>query len=275
MRRCGRSPGLLGAWVLRLVTALVLLFLIAPALVVIPMSFAGDAMVRFPPRQLSVAAYERFFGRREWLESTFLSFEVGLIVALLAVAIGTLAAFGIAGSGQRLRRIMTLVVLLPVIVPTIVLAIAVYWLLAGWGLIGTAAGFVVAHLVLALPYVVVTVGAALQGLDRTLPRAAASLGASPRKVAAWVVLPLLAPALLTAGLFAFLTSFDEVVIATFISGPHAVTLPKRMWDGILYRADPAIAAISTMLIVLTVLVLIAVTAARRSRAADSERRTTP
>lgn len=244
----------------------------APALVVIPMSFAGEQMVRFPPREFSLAAYERFFQRREWVESTLLSFQVGGVVMLLSVAVGTLTAFGLAAAPLRVRRPMVVIALLPMIVPAIIFAIGIYWLLAGWGLIGTMTGFVCAHLVLALPYVVLTIDASFRGLDRSLARAAASLGAPPWQTAFRVVIPLLLPAMISGGLFAFLTSFDEVVIATFISGPHAVTLPKRMWDGILYRADPAIAAVSTMLIGLTVSILVVAAGIRRGRDPGGEGR---
>jgi ABC-type spermidine/putrescine transport system permease subunit II len=248
---------------------LIAAFLLAPAAIVVPMSFAGDAMTRFPPRRFSFETYASFLHGPGWVASTLLSAEMGLAVMVLAVAIGAATAYGLVSAGPGLRKAMMVLVLMPIVVPPIIFAISIYGLLANWGILGTFLGLVVANLVLALPYAVVTIRAGMQKLDWSLLRAAAVLGASPSRVMLKVAAPLLMPSLLSAGLFAFLACFDEVVVAQFISGPLAVPLAKRMWDGILFRWDPAISAISTMQIVLTIAAMLSFAWLRRRMTAPA------
>jgi len=251
-----RGPPVLGRWLMRAAVALVLLFLLAPALIVVPLSFAGDAMTRFPPKQFSFLAYQNYLHGPGWVDSTVFSLTMAGTVMVLAVVIGTLTAYGIVKASGRLRRTLSILVLLPMMVPTIIFAIAVYWLLADLKILGTLAGFIVANLVLAVPYAVITIRNGIEGLDPSLAKAASTLGARPARVFVKVTAPLLFPALAAGALFAFLVAFDEVVVAQFISGSFAVPLPKRMWDGILFRWDPAISAISTIQIAITVAVLV-------------------
>jgi putative spermidine/putrescine transport system permease protein len=267
-----RGPPRLGRWLLRATVALVLLFLIAPALIVIPLSFAGDAMTRFPPSQFSLLAYRNFLYGPGWVDSTLFSLGMAGTVMVLSMVIGTLTAYGIVSAGGRLKRALSILVLLPMMVPTIIFAIATYWLLADWRVLGTFAGFVVANLVLAVPYAIITIRNGMEGLDRSLQKAASILGARPARIFLKVTAPLLLPALATGGLFAFLVAFDEVVVAQFVSGSFAVPLPKRMWDGILYRWDPAISAISTIQIAITVAVLVILGLLRRREEQDRSKR---
>ncbi len=260
----------LGRWLQGTVVLLTCIFLIAPALVVVPLSFAGDAMTRFPPRRFTLEAYTAFLDGPGWLKATVFSLEMAASVMVIAVALGTFTAFGIISRQGTVKKLLMVLVLLPIVVPPIIYAIAIYPLLADLAILGTFTGLVVANVVLAVPYAIVTIRAGMERLDWSLLRAAAVLGASPLRVAARVAVPLLLPSLMAAGLFTFLASFDEVVVAQFISGPFAEPLAKRMWDGILYRWDPAISAISTIQIVLTVAALLVFAALRHRNAGLGE-----
>jgi putative spermidine/putrescine transport system permease protein len=241
-----------------LIGGAILLFLIAPALVVVPLSFAGDAMTRFPPEQWSLDAYNNFFDSSAWIRATLFSLEMSLAVTIMAVLLGTATAYGLIRTTGFWSKVLTVLILVPIVVPPIIFALAAYGLLSDMGLLGTMAGFVIVNAVLAAPYAILTIRTGMAGIDPSLYRAASVLGARPLRILTRVGLPLLLPSLIAAGLFAFLVAFDEVVIAQFISGPFAVPLSKHMWDGILYRWDPAISAISTIQIALTVLILVVV-----------------
>jgi putative spermidine/putrescine transport system permease protein len=260
------GPRRLMRWAHAGLVGLILLYLIAPALIVIPMSFMGESMRRFPAAEFSLGAYRRFFDQPAWTGATIFSFEMAAVVMVVSVAIAAATAYGILLVRPAVRRMISVVALLPVIVPTVVFAISIYWLLAQFRLLGTFAGFVLANLVLALPYAILMLRNGIEALDSSLIRAAAVLGARPARIVFKVVIPLLMPALAAAALFSFLTAFDEVVVAQFISGPSAVPVSKQMWDGILFRWDPAISAISTMQIAITIVVLIVVGLMRRRRA---------
>ena len=250
-------------WLHLAIVVAICLFLLAPALVVIPLSFAGDVMTRFPPQQFSFAAYRSFFQGPGWLDSTQFSLLMSGAVMIIAVALGTATAFGLRSQKPKTAKALMVLVLMPIVMPTIIFAIGIYPVLANLDILGTFLGFVVANVVLAVPYAVVTIRAGLQELDWSLLRAASVLGAGPFRVARRIAAPLLMPSLVSAALFAFLVAFDEVVVAQFISSPFAVPLPKRMWDGILFRWDPAISAISTLQILLTVIALLAFAVWRR------------
>ena len=244
---------------------LILLYLIAPAMIVIPLSFTGESMRRFPVAEFSLAAYTRFFEQPGWVSTTVFSLSMAACVMIFAVLLGTATAYGVVHSPPLLKRIVSVLVLLPIIAPTIVFALGIFWLLTQLRLLGTFAGFVCANLVLALPYAIVVIRSGLERFDHSLLKAAAVLGARPARAVFFVATPLLLPAIAAGALFAFLIAFDEVVVAQFISGPHAVPLSKQMWDGILYRWDPAISAISTMQIAMTIAVLVFLALLRRKR----------
>jgi putative spermidine/putrescine transport system permease protein len=243
-----RHPGLLVFAVATLV------FLVAPLAVVLPISFSAAKYLTFPPPGWSLQWYERYLGSREWMTATGRSAEVALLTTVAATAVGTAAALGLRRP-FRGRTLVRLVVLAPLVVPVIIVAIAIYGLYARLKLVGTLHGLVLAHTVLALPFVVVIVSATLRGVDPTLELAAQSLGANHWQTFRLVTLPLIRPGVVSAALLAFITSFDEVVVAIFVSGTHAATLPKQMWDGIRTEIDPTVAAVSTLLIVVTTLAL--------------------
>jgi ABC-type spermidine/putrescine transport system permease subunit II len=254
-----------GRWLQGAAVALICLFLVAPALVVVPLSFAGDVMTRFPPKRFTLEAYDNFLHGPGWLGATILSLEMAALVMVIAVAVGTAAAYGIVARHGIARKLLMVLTLLPIVVPPIIYAIAIYPLLAALDILGTFTGLVVANVMLATPYAIITIRAGLERLDASLLRAAAVLGAPPLRVALKVAAPLLLPSLTAAALFTFLAAFDEVVVAQFISGPFAVPLAKRMWDGILYQWDPALSAISTIQIALTLGTLLGFALLRRGR----------
>lgn len=261
--------------------ALVLLLLLAPIFVIVPVSFSSSSYLQFPPPGLSLRWYREFFGRADWLTPTALSFLVALATAAVATPLGTLAAYSVVRGRYPGKRIAQAFIVSPMIVPLIIVALATYLTFARLRLVGSVTGLVLAHAVLAIPKVFIVVTAALRGLDVALERAAMSLGASRARTFVWITLPLIRTGIVVAAVLAFLTSFDEVVVAIFISGSSAVTLPKRMWDGIRLEYNPTITAASSLLMTLTVVALVAlgfvrrfseaVGAPRRDRGADASR----
>jgi putative spermidine/putrescine transport system permease protein len=246
--------------------ALVCVFLVAPSLIVIPMSFSAAELLTFPPPGWSLRWYANFFERPEWTLAGRNSFLIAFLTTVCATALGTLTALGLVRGRVPLRHLVTAVFLTPMIVPAIVTAVAVYGLYARLRLTGTIPGMVLAHTVLALPFVVVNVSAVLQGMDWRIEQAARSLGASPVRAFWLVTLPLVRPGIVAGALFAFITSFDELVVALFVSGIEAVTLPVQMWSGIRFEINPTVAAVSTMLILMSALAF-AVAASLRGRTA--------
>jgi putative spermidine/putrescine transport system permease protein len=234
------------------VVGLILLFLAFPIVVVMVVSFSSASYLTFPPPAFGLKWYAAYFGSADWLQPTWRSLWIATAVVVLSTGLGTLAALGIGRLPRALRILATGLILSPLIVPIIVVAIGIYYAYARYGLVGSPVGMVLAHACLAVPFVVTSVSASLAGIDPRLEQAALSLGATPRATFFQVTLPLIRPGVLVGALFAFITSFDELVVALFLSGSGAVTLPRRMWDDLRFQIDPTIAAVSTMTIVLTV-----------------------
>lgn len=233
------------------VVGLILFFLALPIIVVIVASFSTATYLTFPPPAFGLRWYEAYFGNEDWLKPTWVSLWVGGAVVVLATSLGTLAALGIARLPRAMRLFTTGLILSPLIVPGIVVAIGIYYAYSRYGLVGTPFAMILAHTCLAVPFVVTSVTASLSGIDPRLEQASLSLGATPRATFWQVTLPLIKPGVLVGALFAFITSFDELIVALFISGTGAVTLPRRMWDDLRFQIDPTIAAVSTLIIVLT------------------------
>jgi len=231
---------------------LILLFLAFPIVVVMVASFSSATYLSFPPPSFGLRWYGAYFSSDDWLRPTWLSLEVAASVVVLATFLGTMAALGIAHLPRTLRVLTAGLVLAPLIVPVIVVAIGIYYAFARVGLVGTPAGLILAHTCLAVPFVVTSVSASLTGIDPRLEQAALSLGATPGATFFQITLPMIRPGVLVGALFAFITSFDELVVALFISGSGAVTLPRRMWDDLRFQIDPTIAAVSTLTIALTI-----------------------
>jgi putative spermidine/putrescine transport system permease protein len=242
---------------------MVLLFLAFPILIVALLSFSSASYLSFPPPALSVRWYETYLGSREWLVSTWLSLGIAASTVVLATTLGTLAALGLSRLKGLARVGVAALIVSPLIVPGIIAAIGIYYAFSRYRLVGTPIGLVLAHTSLAVPFVVTSVSASLAGFDRGLERASLSLGATPWGTFRQVTLPLISPGVLVGALFAFITSFDELIVALFLSGSGAVTLPRRMWDDLRFAIDPTIAAVSTLTIVLTAAILACAHLSRR------------
>jgi ABC-type spermidine/putrescine transport system permease subunit II len=249
------SAGLrLANGVFAILVLLICAFMVAPTLAIVPISFTETDFITFPPHGFSWRWYAALLDA-EWLRPALTSLVVGVAASCLATAIGTPAALGL----YRLRRVAArfafLAILLPLLVPSIITAVALYGVFASIGLLGTIPGLVLAHTLLALPFVVLNVSAVLQKMDWRIVDAARSLGASPVLAFRLVTLPSIWPGMRVGMLFAFLTSFDEIVVALFVSGAGSVTLPVRMWQGIRFEVSPAIAAASCVLLAVSLLLL--------------------
>ena len=242
---------------------LILAFLLTPILIIVPMSFSAAEFLEFPPHGLSLHWYVKYFNSAAWLDATWVSIKVALGATALASVLGTLASFGLTRGNFRGKNLLSALMLAPLIIPGVVIAVALYLLLARVGLVGSTLGLILADTTIALPFVIINLTTSLKLFDRNLERAAASAGASPLRTFYHVTLPMIKPGFVAGALFAFMASFDELIIAIFLSGPATTTLPKRMWDSVLLETDPVIAAISTLLILGTVLVLVAVVLVRR------------
>ena len=245
------SMGMIARILPATVVGLILLFLVLPIVVVMVVSFSSATYLTFPPPAFGLKWYEAYFSSADWLRPTWLSIWVAAVVVVLSTVLGTLAALGIARLPNALRVVVAGLVLSPLIVPGIVVAIGIYYAFSRYGLVGSPVGLILAHTCLSVPFVVTSVSASLAGIDPRLGHAALSLGATPRATFFQVTLPLIRPGVLVGALFAFIHSFDELIVALFISGSGAVTLPRRMWDDLRFAIDPTIAAVSTLTIVLT------------------------
>jgi putative spermidine/putrescine transport system permease protein len=251
--------------VMRVVAAVGLAFLALPLLMTIPLSVEPGSMLRFPPQSISWHWYSDYLNNGAWMAATALSFKVAAGASVLATIVGTLAALGLARAPSRLRDVATLVLLSPIFLPTIVVAIAVYGVYASLRLVGTPVGLMLAHAVLTIPFVILNVSTALAAVPRTFEEAAQSLGAGPLATFFQVTVPLIGKGIAAGAVFSFLTSFDEVVIAMFLSGTRAVTLPKKMLDGVFYEMTPMLAAISVLLIAMNVVLALTGLALARKR----------
>ena len=232
-------------------TALVLAFLVAPILTIVPLSFSSGSFFYYPLPGFSLRWYEDFFTSSFWLASVRNSLLVGTSATVLATILGTLAALGLWRARFPGQAVLLALLISPMVVPVIIVAVGVYFAFAPLGLTDGFAGLILAHTTLAAPFVVITVLATLSGFDRTLLRAAASLGAPPLLAFRRVTLPLILPGVLSGAVFAFAASFDEVVVALLIAGPGQRTLPRQMFAGINDNISLTITAAATMLIAIS------------------------
>ena len=256
------APRAVPGWLATL-AGVVLFYLMFPIFVILPLSFSSGSYLSFPPPGWSLRWYANFFGRPEWQSAMWLSIWIGVSVTVLACVLGTPAAFGLVRGKFPGKRLLNGFILSPIIVPGIIVAIGIYFVYARLGLIGNPLGLVLAHTCLAIPFVVINVSAALYGFDERLEQAALSLGATPWRCFWQVTFPLIRPGVMAGAVFAFITSFDELLVALFVSGTTAMTLPRLMWQEIRQDIDPTIAAASTLLLVLTTALLVTVELLRR------------
>ena len=240
-------------------------FLLAPILVIVPLSFNAEpyftfteGMLRLDPDAWSLRWYNAILDDEAWSRALVNSLLIGVAATILATTLGTLAALGLASPSMPGRNLVTAVLISPMITPIIIVAVGVFFFYSSLGLAQTHAGLILAHAALGAPFVVITVTATLAGFDRTVMRAAASLGAGPLRRFFRIQLPLIAPGVFSGGLFAFAASFDEVVVVLFLGGLEQRTIPRQMWAGIREQISPAILALAVFLIAFAVLVLLTV-----------------
>jgi putative spermidine/putrescine transport system permease protein len=239
---------LAGAWI-------VLLFLLVPIFVSAPISLTPDRFLTLPKDGVSLRNYENLFTNPDWTSSIWQSLVIAVVSTVIATTLGTLCAVGLWRIASRWSELVRGFVLLPIIIPSIVSALAFYRIFVDLGLLDSYPGVIIAHAVLAVPYVVITVSTSLANFDLRLEQAARNLGADMRQTLRMVILPCIAPGVLAGAVFAFISSWDEIVVTLFISKLNIFTLPRRMWSGIRDQADPTIAACATTLIFLTILVI--------------------
>jgi ABC-type spermidine/putrescine transport system permease subunit II len=252
-------PAGLGGW---LFVFVVLLFLFLPLLVVIPVSFSPGSIIEFPPSGLSMRWYEDFFGDQTWLDAAWLSLRLGICVATLSTVLGLMVALAMTRFLKRGRLLVRVLVLTPLIVPLIVTGIAMFDIMIQIGLARTFIGLLLAHTILALPLTAIVLESGLRHIDPALEDAAQSLGASPLRAFAAVTVPGLRASLVAAALFAFLTSWDEVVVVLFVGGATFETLPLKMFEFLETEVRPTIAAVSALLVLALVVTVAAPTLLR-------------
>ncbi len=247
--RADRPPGAWSRGFLWGACLLILAFLAVPAFFMVPVSSTSEGFIDWPPKGFSLKWYRTYLESPQWMAATVRSLVVGLVSATLAMLIGVPAAFALARRTFAGKTAALGLILSPLIIPRMIVAVALFYLYARIGLVGSSVGLVLGHTVLAIPFVVVTVMAVLKNYDERLDQAASSLGASPLRTLYHVTLPLIQAGLVAAFLFAFVTSFDELTIALFVTAGLTTTLPKQMWDDALLKVTPTLAAVSTVLIV--------------------------
>lgn len=243
-------------WTFRTLCVLILLFLVSPLLVIIPLSFSSDTFLLYPIPSFSLRWYEEFFGNGVWLHSLKNSFIVAPAATLLATSLGTLAAVGLTSSDFPGKSLLMTILISPMVVPVVIVGVGAYLFFAPIGMSNSYLALILVHAALGVPFVVITVSATLRGFNANLIRASASLGANAITTYRRIVFPLIAPGVISGALFAFATSFDEVVVTLFLAGPEQTTLPRQMFGGIKENISPAIAAAATVLILFSIALLL-------------------
>lgn len=274
----------------RVICALIFLFLIAPILIVIPLSFNAEPyftftekMLRLDPTGYSARWYDLLLtfgmdapeGARDgrwwsdmwanahWINATKNSIIIGFFSTLLATALGTLAALGLSRPEMPYRRAIMAILISPMIVPIIITATGLFFFYSLTGLANSYFGVILAHATLGIPFVIITVTATLVGFDQSLNRASASLGATPSTTFFKITMPLILPGVISGALFAFVTSFDEVVVVLFVAAHDQQTIPRQMWNGIREQISPAILSVATILVIISIALLTTVELLRR------------
>lgn len=247
--------------------ALVCLFLILPIVFIAALSFGSSQWLIFPPSSWTFKWYLDLFADPRWLYSALTSLKIAAIVTVLSVVIGFLAALGLDRGRFAGRDLLRALFLTPMILPVVVLAVALYALFLKLGLAGTTIAFVIAHLLIALPFSIISIGNALEGFDRSIEDAAILCGANPWEARLRVTVPAISHGIFGAAVFSFLASWDEVVLAIFMASPTLQTLPVKIWTTLRQDLTPVIAAASTLLIVFTILLMIVAALLRKGRKA--------
>jgi len=257
-------------WTFRTICVLIFLFLILPILVIVPLSFNATNFFTFTPEMLSfdpagysLRHYRDFFTSSDWQNALWNSFRIAPVATLLAVTLGTVAAVGLSQRHVPFRGAIMAILISPMIVPLIISAAGMYFFYSRLGLQGTYWGVVLAHAALGIPFVIITVTATLVGFDQSLVRASANMGAGPVRTFFKVQMPLILPGVISGALFAFITSFDEVVVVLFVGSAGQKTLPWQMFIGLREQISPTILAVATVLVAISVLLLTTLELLRR------------
>jgi putative spermidine/putrescine transport system permease protein len=246
----------LGWWALRIACVGVLAFLLVPIIVIVPLSFADSSFLVYPIPGWSLRWYQNLFTSEDWIRAARNSFIVAPLATVIATVLGTMAAVGLVRTDFAFKGALMSLLIAPMVVPIVVVGVATYLFFAPLGLVDSYAGLIIVHAALGAPFVLTTVLATLQGFNHNLVRASLSLGANPLISFFRVTLPVIAPGVISGALFAFATSFDEVVVTLFLAGPEQVTLPRQMFTGIRENITPTIAAVATLLILFTTSLLL-------------------
>ena len=250
---------------LYMLAAIIMFLLVVPTLLVIPMSFSASQYLEFPPREWSLRWYETYFGSIAWMDATWTSLKAGLLTTLLATPLGTMAAYGLFVSQHKWSRLVFIFLITPIMIPVILIAIGAFYVYVQIKMVNSLAGLVVAHTNLALPLVLIVVSSAFRSYDMNQEMAARSLGASRLTAFMAITLPQIRFSVITAALLSFLTSFDEVIVALFVSGGDNSTLTRNMFNALRDQIDPTIAAISTIMIAISSALLLAAQLFGKSR----------
>jgi putative spermidine/putrescine transport system permease protein len=230
------------------------LYLLFPSLIIVPISFGNRVEMAFPPQHFSLDLYRDYFGSADWVTTTGRSALYGLLASALAMLAAVPAGYALARTSFPGKRLLVMLVLSPMMVPVVVISLGLYLYYLRLSLTNTMIGVVLAHAMHVTPFIILTISAGVENLDERLEKVAVIMGANQWRVFFQVVLPQLVPSLISAGLFAFLMSFDEVVISWFITGPSTMTLPVKMYSSIKWEVSPVLAAVATILTFLSVLV---------------------
>jgi putative spermidine/putrescine transport system permease protein len=249
-----------------LISGILCVLLIAPILIVVAISFGESSYMVFPPSSFSTKWYEDFFTSPEWMSSLMVSLLIALLSSLISTTLGFLGAYSLVRGKYRNKKLIISFCLLPLIVPSIITAVALYFASVPLELVGSKVWIAVCHAALAIPVVLLILISSLQGIDESIERAAESLGASKFYTFTRIVIPMATPGIMSAAFFSFLTSFDELIISLFLSGLESETMPVRIWNSLLMNIEPVIASISSFLIVITVSLLLLELLVRKLRA---------
>ena len=250
---------------LYVLAAIIMFLLVVPTLLVIPMSFSASQYLEFPPREWSLRWYETYFGSIAWMDATWTSLKAALLTTLLATPLGTMAAYGLYVSQHKWSRLVFIFLITPIMIPVILIAIGAFYVYVQIKMVNSLAGLVVAHTILALPLVLIVVSSAFRSYDMNQEMAARSLGASRLTAFMAITLPQIRFSVITAALLSFLTSFDEVIVALFVSGGDNSTLTRNMFNALRDQIDPTIAAISTIMIAISSALLLVAQLLGKSR----------
>lgn len=254
-----------GRVALWIVASAAVVFLLAPIAVIVVVSFNDTTLFSFPPTRWSLRWYRSLWESRSWREAGWLSLWLAVLVTATSLCAGVPAGYGLARGRFRGKRFVAAFLMSPMVVPIIVLALGLYMFFAPLRLVGSPVALFLGHTVLAMPVVIVIVAAAYERVDPAIELAARSCGASFLRAFWHISIPAARPAIVSGGAFAFLTSFDEVVLALFLGGPYANTLPKRIWEAVKFELDPSLTAVSTVLVAISVAALVVAEIARRTR----------